>query len=80
MVNLLSLLGIQDLSPLHDPARFRCRFKLTFGRRFFSATNIPLASGEGSGKRDHSLLRLFKPGQISVRSPGSAGANQAPED
>jgi len=43
-------------------------------------TNIPLASGEGSGGRDHSLLRLFKPGRISVRSPGSAGADQAPED
>src|ERR1700716_862094 len=42
-------------------------------------TNISLASGEGSGGRDHSLLRLFKPGQISVRSPGSAGADQAPE-
>jgi len=40
----------------------------------FGCTNIPLASGEGSGGRDHSLLRLFKPGQISVRSPGSAGA------
>src|SRR5581483_10395620 len=34
-------------------------------------TIIPLASGKGSGGRDHSLLRLFKPGQISVRSPGS---------
>src|SRR6202022_2010878 len=43
-------------------------------------TNIPLASGEGSGGRDHSFLRLFEPGQISVRSPGSAGADQAPED
>jgi hypothetical protein len=32
-------------------------------------TNIPLASGEGSGGRDHSLLRLFEPSQISVRSP-----------
>ena len=31
-------------------------------------TNIPLASGEGSGGRDHSLLRLFEPSQISVRS------------
>src|SRR6516162_4583439 len=41
---------------------------------FFGCTNIPLASGDGSGGRDHSLLRLFKPGQISVRSPGSAGA------
>ena len=43
-------------------------------------TNVPLASGEGSGGRDHSLLRLFKPSQISVRSSGSAGADQAPED
>lgn len=33
MVNLRSLLGIQGLSRLHDPARFRCRFKLTSGRR-----------------------------------------------
>jgi len=47
---------------------------------FIGRTNIPLASGKGSGARDHSLLRLFKPGQISVRSPGSAGADQAPED
>ena len=43
---------------------------------FIGCTNIPLAWGEGSGGRDHSLLRLFKPGQISVRSPGSAGADQ----
>src|SRR6185437_13378805 len=43
-------------------------------------TNIPLASGEGSGGRNHSFLRLFMPDQISVRSPGSAGADQAPED
>ena len=43
-------------------------------------TNIPLASGEGSGERDHSLFRLLEPGQISVRSPGSAGADRAPED
>jgi hypothetical protein len=44
---------------------------------FVGRTNIPLASGEGSGGRNHSFLRLFKPNQISVRSPGSAGANQA---
>jgi hypothetical protein len=43
-------------------------------------TNIPLASGKGSGGRDHSFLRLFKPGQIAVRSPGSARADQALED
>jgi hypothetical protein len=40
-------------------------------------TNIPLASDKGSGGRDHSLLRLFEPGQISVRSPGSARADEA---
>ena len=28
---------------------------------FFGRTNTPLASGEGSGGRDHSLLRLFQP-------------------
>jgi hypothetical protein len=47
---------------------------------FVGRTNIPLASGEGSGGRNHSFLRLFKSSQISVRSPGSAGADQAPED
>jgi hypothetical protein len=39
-----------------------------------------LPSGEGSGERNHSLFRLLEPGQISVRSPGSAGADRAPED
>jgi hypothetical protein len=43
-------------------------------------TNIPLAAGEGSGGRDHSFLRLFKPGQIAVRSPGSTRADQTLED
>jgi hypothetical protein len=43
-------------------------------------TNIPLASGKGSGGRDHSFLRLFKPGQIAVRSPGSTRADQTLED
>ena len=33
IVTFLSLFRIQGLSPLHDPARFRCRFKLTSGRR-----------------------------------------------
>jgi len=47
---------------------------------FIGRTNIPLASGEGSGGRDHSLLRLLRPSQMSVRSPGSAEADQAPED
>jgi len=33
---------------------------------------IPRAAGKGSGGRDHSLFRLIRPGQISVRLPGSA--------
>lgn len=61
--------------PVSDAASNSHPSPLHIGR-----TNIPLASGKGSGARDHSLLRLFKPSQISVRSPGSAGADQAPED
>ena len=45
-----------------------------------SCTKIPLAAGEGSGGRDHSSSRLFKPSPLSVRPPGSAGTDQAPVD
>jgi len=31
-------------------------------------TNMPLASGKGSGGRDHSFLRLFKPGSDDCRN------------
>jgi hypothetical protein len=65
---------------LHDAARFRCRFKLTSGRRFCRPHQYPACVGQGLRKRNHSFFRLFKPSQISVRSPGSAGADQAPED
>ena len=43
-----------------------------------SCTKIPLAAGEGSGGRDHSSSRLFKPSPLSVRPPGSAGTDQVP--
>jgi len=42
---------------LHDTARFRRRFKLTYGRRVNGCTNIPRARGDGSGERDHSGAR-----------------------
>src|SRR3954471_6015139 len=40
-------------------------------------TNIPRAAGGGSGGRDHSNTRLFKPAVEPVRPPGSPGADQA---
>jgi hypothetical protein len=41
-------------------------------------TMIPLAAGRGSGGRDPSVPRLFKPCSCPVRPPGSAGASQIP--
>src|SRR6185437_753716 len=80
IVNFPSLLGPRSepvcmIRPVSDAASNSHPVAVFNGR-----TNIPLASGEGSGGRDHSFLRLFMPGQISVRSPGSAGADQATED
>ena len=43
-------------------------------------TNIRLRRARAQEGGTILLLRLFKPGQISVRSPGSAGADQALED
>jgi transposase len=57
---------------LHDTARFRRRFKLTYGRRVNGCTNIPRARGDGSGERDHSGARHLGPNRTSVRPPGSA--------
>src|SRR5258707_4459912 len=41
-------------------------------------TNIPRSTGRGSGARDHSLPRLFRPCRGSGRAPGSVRADQAP--
>src|SRR5206468_2901418 len=44
-------------------------------------TTIPLASGEGSGGRNHSVsIGFSKPWSCAVRPPGSAGTDQAPGD
>ena len=43
-------------------------------------TNIPLPAGRGSGGRNHSIARHFRPWRVSVRPPGSAGTDQVPED
>jgi len=41
---------------------------------------IPLAAGKGSGGRNHSLLRLIRPGKVSVRLPESARTDPVLED
>ena len=70
---------IQDLSPFawSGPFPMPLQTHIRSPLSLVGCTNIPLASGKGSGGRDHSLLRLFEPGQISVRSPGSARADEA---
>ena len=47
------------------------QIKLTSGRRSKQLHQYPAFGGWGSGGRDHSFTRLFKPVHCSVRSPGS---------
>jgi hypothetical protein len=74
------LLSIRGLSPSVTRARSGARVKLTYGRRDDGCTNIPLAAGKGSGGRDQSVDRLFRPCRYHGRPPGSAGADQVPVD
>ena len=50
------------------------QIKLTSGRRSKQLHQYPAFGGWGSGGRDHSFTRLFKPVHCSVRSPGSVRA------
>src|SRR3974390_161823 len=66
-------------------ARFRDlvfprQINLTSGRRAKRLHQYPACSGRGSGGRDHSKLRLFRPWFSAVRLPGSARTDQALED
>ena len=61
-------------------ARFRDlvvprQINLTSGRRAKRLHQYPACSGRGSGGRDHSKLRLFRPWFSAVRRPGSARTN-----
>src|SRR5882672_2421470 len=58
-------------------ARFRDlvvarQINLTSGRRAKRLHQYPACGGRGSGGRDHSKLRLFRPWFSAVRPPGSA--------
>jgi len=65
---------------LHDAARFRARSTSHTVAVRDGCTNIPLPAGRGSGGRNHSIARHFRPWPVSVRPPGSAGTDQVPED
>jgi hypothetical protein len=61
-------------------ARFRDlvvprQINLTSGRRAKRLHQYPACGGRGSGGRDHSKLRLFRPWFSAVRPPGSAKTN-----
>jgi hypothetical protein len=65
---------------LHDAARFRARSTSHTVAAQDGCTKIPLAAGRGSGGRNHSVDRHFRPWLLSVRPPGSARADQVLED
>src|ERR1700687_6521816 len=61
-------------------ARFRDlvvarQINLTSVRRAKRLHQYPACGGRGSGGRDHSKLRLFRPWFSAVRPPGSARTN-----
>gem|GEM_PF-4361878 len=79
-VKLRGSFGIRGPSPLHDAAHFRARSTLHTVAVQNGCTRIPLAAGKGSGGRDHSHFRRFRPWGSEVRPPGSARTDQVLED
>src|SRR5271165_2134645 len=64
----------------HHAARFRARSTSHTVAAHAGCTKIPLAAGRGSGGRNHSVDRHFRPWLLSVRPPGSARTDQVLED
>lgn len=56
------------------------QIKLTYGRRIKQPHQHPACGGQGSGERNHSSNRRFRPYRISVRPPGSAETDQVSVD
>ena len=54
------------------------QIKLTYGRHSKRLHQYPAFGGWGSGGRDHSFARLFKPVDCSVPIPGSVRTDQVP--
>ncbi len=59
---------------------FPRQINLTSGRRAKRLHQYPACGGLGSGRRDNSERRLFRPWFTAVRPPGSARADQVLED
>src|SRR5271170_903767 len=70
--------------PRFEPASvtwsFPHQIKLTFGRRAKRLHQYPACGGWGSGGRDHSCCRLFKPYAPSIRPPRSAETDRVSVD
>jgi hypothetical protein len=72
-------LQIRGLNLLYDPRSLPCcraRVQLTYGRRASRRNYNPACDGQGSGGRDQSVARLFRPCREAGRPPGSAETDQ----
>jgi hypothetical protein len=76
----LSLFRYPRSEPVSITWSFPYQIKLTFGRRTRRLHQYPACGGLGSGGRNHSSKRLFKPADLSVRPPGSAETDQVSVD
>lgn len=67
------------LSPLYDSARFRRRFKLTYGRRLMAAPLSRLRRARAQEDEAILINGSCDPIRRSVRPPGSTEIDQIPE-
>src|SRR5580693_9290786 len=71
MSNSSGFFGIQGLSPIAQPGRFRARSTSHTVAVRDGCTNIPLAAGRAQEDENLSRKRRFRPRLASVRPPGS---------
>jgi len=79
MSNSRGFFGIQGLSPIAQPGRFRTRSTSHTVAVRDGCTNIPLAAGRAQEDENLSRKRRFRPRIASVRPPGSVRTDQVLE-
>ena len=80
IAKLLWLLRYPGSEPDCATWAFPRQIKLTCGRRIKRLHQYPACGGWGSGGRDHTYRRQFKPMASSIRPPGSAETDQVSVD
>jgi hypothetical protein len=80
IAKLLWLLRYPGSEPDCATWAFPRQSKLTCGRRIKRLHQYPACGGWGSGGRDHTYRRQFKPMASSIRPPGSAETDQVSVD